>query len=214
MNQYQIAVIIGSLRKNSVNRKLAAAVVRLAPEDFCFWQVSIGSLPLFNQDDEAYPSETVQRFRAEIQKAHALLFVTPEYNRSIPGVLKNALDQGSRPLGQNVWAGKPAGILGVSSGVLGTALAQQHLRNILSYLDVPTLTQPEVYMQAKEGLFDEQGNIGQGSLQFLQNWMNRYVAWVKKLIPVPSGGKDSLFTPTLIQQKTSDDRMKTSTSNN
>jgi chromate reductase len=214
MKQYQIAVIIGSLRQNSVNRKLAGAVVRLAPDDFCFWQVSIGNLPLFNQDDESHPSEAVQRFRAEIQKAHALLFVTPEYNRSIPGVLKNALDQGSRPFGQNVWAGKPAGILGVSSGVLGTALAQQHLRNILSYLDVPTLTQPEVYVQAKEGLFDEKGNIGPGSQQFLQNWMNRYVDWVKKLVPVSSVGKESIFKPALIQENRPDKPLKTTTSKN
>jgi len=110
-----------------------------------------------------------------------LLFVTPEYNRSIPGVLKNALDHASRPYGKNAWAGKPAGVLGISPGAAGTALAQQHLRNILAYLDVPTLGQPEAFVQNKDGLFDDAGNIGGGSREFLQGWMDRYVAWVKKL---------------------------------
>jgi len=109
-----------------------------------------------------------------------LLFVTPEYNRSMPGVLKNAIDHASRPYGQSVWKGKPAGVIGVSVGAIGTALAQQHLRNVLAYLDVPTLGQPEAFIQAKEGLFDEAGNIGAASRQFLQDWMNQYVAWVKR----------------------------------
>jgi chromate reductase len=104
---------------------------------------------------------------------------TPEYNRSILGVLKNAIDRASRPYGENAWAGKPAGVLGVSIGAIGTAVAQQHLRTVLAYLDVPTLGQPKAYIQAKDGLFDESGNIGEGSRQFLQDWMDRYVAWVK-----------------------------------
>ncbi len=106
------------------------------------------------------------------------MFVTPEYNRSIPGVLKNAIDHASRPYGESVWAGKPAGVLGISPGAAGTALAQQHLRNILAFLDVPTLGQPEGFIQAKEGLFTEDGGIGEGSRQFLQNWMDRFAAWV------------------------------------
>jgi chromate reductase len=185
MSQYEIAVVIGSLRKESTNRKLASAVVKLAPPDFTFHQVQIGDLPLYNQDDESDPVEPVKRFREEIKVATGLLFVTPEYNRSIPGVLKNALDQGSRPYGQNVWAGKPAGILGVSTGVIGTALAQQHLRNILVFLDMPTLGQPEAFIQLKDGLFDDMGEIGPGSRQFLQTWMNQYVAWVKKHAVIP-----------------------------
>jgi chromate reductase, NAD(P)H dehydrogenase (quinone) len=180
MSKYQIAVIIGSLRKDSLNRKLANAFVKLAPAEFSFTQLVIGDLPLYNQDDEANPAEPVRRMKVEIAAAQGLLFVTPEYNRSIPGVLKNAIDHGSRPRGQNVWSGKPAGILGVSTGAIGTALAQQHLRNILAYLDVPTLGQPEAFIQAKEGLFDPTGNIGAGSREFLQNWMDRYAAWVKK----------------------------------
>lgn len=109
-----------------------------------------------------------------------MLFVTPEYNRSIPGVLKNAIDHASRPYGQSAWAGKPAGVLGVSVGAIGTAMAQQHLRNILAYLDVPTLGQPEAFIQMKERLFDANGDIGADSRKFLQNWMDRYIAWVKK----------------------------------
>jgi chromate reductase len=185
VSQYKIAVIIGSLRKDSLNRKLANAIVKLAPSEFEFQQVKIGDLPLYNQDDEGNELESIRRFKNEIKSAQGLLFVSPEYNRSIPGVLKNALDHASRPYGQNVWIGKPAGILGVSNGAIGTAMAQQHLRNILAYLDVPTMGQPEAFIQAKDGLFDEAGDIGEGSKQFLQNWMSRYVAWIKNHTPVP-----------------------------
>jgi chromate reductase, NAD(P)H dehydrogenase (quinone) len=181
MNQYRIAVVVGSLRTDSFNRKLADAIVKLAPPEFSFMQVQIGDLPLYNQDDDAYPAEPVRRLKSEIKAAQGLLFITPEYNRSMPGALKNALDHASRPYGQNCWAGKPAGVLGVSVGPSGTAMAQQHLRNVLAYLDVPTLGQPEVFIQIKDGLFDESGNIGINSKEFLQNWMDRYVAWVEKL---------------------------------
>lgn len=180
MSQYQIAVVIGSLRKDSFNRKLAGAIVKLAPAEFTFKQVQIGDLPLYNQDDDTDPSEPVKRLKGEIAAAQGLLFLTPEYNRSIPGVLKNALDHASRPYGKNGWAGKPAGVLGVSVGAVGTAVAQQHLRTILAYLDVPTLGQPEAFIQAKEGLFDEAGNIGEASKKFMQGWMAQYIAWVKK----------------------------------
>lgn len=180
MNHYQIAVVVGSLRKDSFNRKLANAIVRLAPAEFSFMQLQLDDLPLYNQDDDENQASAVKRLKTEIAAAQGLLFVTPEYNRSIPGVLKNALDHASRPYGQNVWAGKPAGVLGASIGAIGTAMAQQHLRNVLAFLDVPLLSQPEAFIHAKEGLFDEAGNIGANSKQFLQNWMDRYVAWVKK----------------------------------
>lgn len=180
MIQYQVAIVVGSLRQESLNRKLASAIVRLAPSDFGFKQVNIGDLPLYNQDDEATPSESVRQFKSEISAADGVLFVTPEYNRSIPGALKNAIDIGSRPYGKSAWAGKPAAVIGVSPGATGTAMAQQHLRNILAHLDMPTLGQPELFLQAKEGLFDDAGNIGAGSKQFLQNWMDKYVDWVKK----------------------------------
>ena len=180
MNKYQIAVVVGSLRQDSFNRKLASAVAKLAPPEFTFKQVEIGDLPLYNQDDDANQAESVKRMKGEIVAAQGLLFVTPEYNRSIPGVLKNAIDHASRPYGQSAWAGKPAGVLGASPGATGTSMAQQHLRNILATLDMPTLGQPEAFIQAKDGLFDEAGNIGAGSKKFLQNWMDLYVAWVKK----------------------------------
>ena len=180
MSQYQIAVIVGSLRRESFNRKLANAIVKLAPPDFVFSQAQIGDLPLYNQDDDAHQHASVMRLKQEIKAAHGLLFVTPEYNRSIPGVLKNAMDHASRPYGQSAFAGKSAGVLGVSVGAVGTALAQQHLRNVLAYLDVPTLGQPEAFIQAKDGLFDAAGDIGTASKQFLQSWMDHYVAWVKR----------------------------------
>ncbi len=179
MSQYQIAVIVGSLRRDSFNRKLASAMARLAPSDFSFKQVEIGDLPLYNQDDDANPAASVKRLKADILAAQGLLFVTAEYNRSIPGVLKNAIDHASRPYGQSAWAGKPAGVLGVSVGATGTCMAQQHLRNILAYLDVQTLGQPEGFIHAKDGLFDEAGNLGEGSKKFLQGWMDQYVAWIK-----------------------------------
>jgi len=180
MSPYQIAVVVGSLRQDSFNRMLANAIVKLAPPEFSFQQLAIGDLPLYNQDDDANPAASVKRLKAEITAAQGLLFVTPEYNRSIPGVLKNAIDHASRPYGQSAWQGKPAGVLGVSPGASGTAMAQQHLRNILVSLDMPTLSQPEAFIQARDDLFDAAGNIGAGCKKPLQNWMGLYVAWVKK----------------------------------
>jgi chromate reductase len=179
MNKYQIAVVVGSLRKDSFNKKLANAMMKLAPPEFTFKQLQIGDLPLYNQDDDAHQVEPVKRLRSEILSAQGVLFVTPEYNRSIPGVLKNAIDHASRPYGKSAWAGKPAGLLGISPGTPGTSMAQQHLRNILAAMDMPTLGQPEAFIQMKDGLFDEAGNIGVGSKKFLQDWMDAYVAWVK-----------------------------------
>jgi chromate reductase len=175
-----IAVIVGSLRQESLNRKLADALALLAPSDFTFTQVQISDLPLYNQDDDVLQAAPVQRMKAQIQAADGLLFVTPEYNRSIPGALKNAIDHASRPYGQGVWGGKPAGVLGVSVGAIGTAMAQQHLRNILAYLNVPTMGQPEAFIHAKEGFFEADGRISSASLGFMQSWMDHYVAWVKK----------------------------------
>jgi len=181
MSQYQIAAIVGSLRRDSINRKLANALVKLGPADFSFKLLEIGDLPLYNQDDDANQAEPVVRLKSEVKGASGLIFVTPEYNRSVPGVLKNALDNASRPYGQSAWAGKPAGVLGASIGTIGSALAQQHLRNMLAYLDVPTMGQPEVFLQVKEGFFDEAGNLASpDTAKFLQGWMDRYVAWVKR----------------------------------
>lgn len=183
MGPYQIAVVVGSLRRDSLNRKLATAAAKLAPSEFSFKQLEIGDLPLYNQDDDASQAEPVKRLKGEIQAAHGVMFVTAEYNRSVPGVLKNAIDHASRPYGQSAWAGKPAGVLGVSVGVIGTALAQQHLRNVLAYLDMPTLGQPEMFLQATERLFDQDGNVGEASIKLLRGWMDRYTAWVKQHSP-------------------------------
>ena len=180
MTDYKIAVAVGSLRRDSMNRKLAYAVERLAPARFSFSHLSLGDLPLYNQDDDAKPADSVRRLKEVINASQGLLFVTAEYNRSMPGVLKNAIDHASRPYGQSAWTGKPAGILGASVGASGTCMAQQHLRNTLAYLDVPTLAQPEAFIQFKDGLFDASGNIGLGSREFLQSWVDRYAAWIAK----------------------------------
>lgn len=180
MAQHTIAVVVGSLRKDSFNKKLVKALEKLFPADFSFTELRIDDLPLYNQDDEGNPSAQVTRLKGQISAAQGVLFVTPEYNRSIPGVLKNAIDHASRPYGQSAWNGKPAGVMGASVGPIGTSMAQQHLRNILAYLNMPTLGQPEAFIHHKEGLYDEAGHIGEASLAFLQGWVDAYVAWVKK----------------------------------
>jgi chromate reductase len=181
MSEYRIAVVIGSLRRESYNRQLANAVKKLGPPDFSFYDLRIDDLPLYNQDDDSNQAEPVKRLKSEIASAHGLIFFTPEYNRSIPGVLKNAIDNASRPYGQSAWKGKPAGVIGASVGAPGTGMAQQDLRNILAYLDVPTLGQPEAFIQVSPGFFDGNGDIANsGTKEFLQGWMDQYTAWVKR----------------------------------
>lgn len=179
MTQYRIAVVIGSLRRDSFNRQLANGVLKLAPPELTFEELKIDDLPLYNQDDDDDQAESVKRLKENIAASQGLLFFTPEYNRSVPGVLKNALDHASRPYGRNAWAGKPAGVMGASIGSIGTAVAQQHLRNSLAYLDVPTMGQPEAFIQVTEGLFEKDGSIGPDSREFLEGWMNRYFGWVR-----------------------------------
>nr|WP_136523378.1 NAD(P)H-dependent oxidoreductase [Geomonas ferrireducens] len=181
MGQYQIGVIVGSLRRDSINRKLANALVKLGPAEFSFKFLEIGDLPLYNQDDDDKQAQSVVQLKSEVKGCSGLIFVTPEYNRSMPGVLKNALDNASRPYGTSAWTGKPVGILGASIGQIGSAMAQQHLRNTLAYLDAPTMGQPEVFIQVKDGFFDGDGNISSpDTVKFLQGWMDRYVQWVKR----------------------------------
>jgi chromate reductase len=183
MANLKIALIIGSLRRESINRSLAQAIVKLAPEGVSFTEINIGELPLYNQDDDAAPAAAVIKLKSEILAADGLIFFTPEYNRSIPGVLKNALDHASRPYGQSVWSGKPAGVLGASVGPNGTAMAQQHLRNILAYLDCPTLGQPEVFLTLGANSFDASGQLTDARTQALvKSWLDRYVAWVAKFV--------------------------------
>ncbi len=180
----KIAVVVGSLRAESFNRRLAEALIRLpeaAGHDFTF--ADIGSLPLYNQDDDDDQPEPTKALKALISGSDGVLFATPEYNRSVPGVLKNALDHASRPYGTSAWAGKPAGVIGVSPGKTGTALSQQHLRNVLAYLDMPTLGQPEAFMQWSDDLIAPDGTVGQGSAKFLSGWMEAFI----KLVEAHSG---------------------------
>ena len=183
MSQIKIAVLVGSLRKDSFNRRLARAVEKLAPVEFAFEHVQIEDLPLYSQDfDAAYPA-IATRLKKDIESADGLLFVTPEYNRSIPGALKNAIDLASRPWGTNSFAGKPAGVIGASIGSPGAAMAQQHLRNVLVYLDVPVLAQPEVFIHFKDDLIAEDGSIvSDGTRKFLQRFVDKYAAWVRRFV--------------------------------
>jgi len=179
-----VGVIVGSLSRQSINRRLADALIGLAPADFSMRILRIEDLPLYNYDDDAQPAESVKRFKREVTGSDAIVFVTPEYNRSIPGPLKNALDHASRPYGQSVWAGRPAGIIGASIGAPGTSMAQQHLRNILAYLDMPTLNQPEVYLQVQDGTFGPDGRLADAGVEeLLRSWMDRFAAWVKAHAP-------------------------------
>ena len=179
MSTLKIAVIVGSLRQDSFNQQLARALVRLLPADVQAQFIRIDDLPLYNQDDDSQQSASVLRLRDEIKAADGVLFFTPEYNRSMPGVLKNAIDHGSRPWGQSVWGGKPAAVLGVSPGAAGTSMAQQQLRNVLAFLDMPTLGQPEMFLQWKDGLVED-GEIGPTSKAFVQKFVDAYVAWVRR----------------------------------
>lgn len=180
----KVAVLVGSLRKDSYNRRLARAVEKLAPGELSFQHIEIGNLPLYDQDfDGDYPAPC-KALKQQIEAADALLFATPEYNRSVPGVLKNAIDIASRPWGTNSFAGKPGAMIGASIGATGSALAQQHLRNVLAYLDVPLLGQPEVFVQFKDdGPVNAQGEITVDSTrQFLQGFVDRYVQWVHTIL--------------------------------
>ena len=183
MSQINIAVIVGSLRKASFNKKLALTVEGMFSDRFDLRRVEIAELPLYNQDfDQDYPASG-KRFKQEVEAADALLFVTPEYNRSMPGVLKNAIDVGSRPPGSNSFAGKLAAVIGTSPGARGTALAQQHLRNVFVGLDVLAMAQPEVTVQFHEGLIDDEGGVNdERTLKFLQKFVDRYSAWLIKTL--------------------------------
>jgi chromate reductase len=181
MTTRKIAVVVGSIRKDSINRMLARAVIKLMPKEFECELLRIDDLPLYNQDLDATPPASLVRLKAEIAAANGLIFVTPEHNRSVPTALKNALDWASRPYGKNAWAGKPAGVMGAAGGAIGTAMAQQHLRNILSYLDVRMFGQPEVFIQFTPGLVDAESNVtNDGTRKFLLGFIERYVAFVER----------------------------------
>ncbi|WP_024868794.1 NADPH-dependent FMN reductase [Pseudoxanthomonas suwonensis] len=179
MDKPRVAVFVGSLRSGSFNRLLAKAVERLGEDRLDFDHVDIGRLPLYNQDfDGDYPEEG-RALKEQVRSADAVLFVTPEYNRSIPGVLKNAIDLASRPYGDSAFAGLPAAVLGASPGAIGTAMAQQHLRNVLAYLDMAVLAQPEMFIQFKDGLVDADGKVTvQDTREFLEDFVDRFVEWI------------------------------------
>jgi chromate reductase len=181
MAQYKVGVLIGSLAKASINRKLAKALMKLAPGSLTLSEIPIGELPLYSYDYDADFPPAAKAFKAAIAGSDALLFVTPEYNRSIPGALKNAIDWASRPYGQNVITGRPTAIIGTSPGAIGTALGQRHLRDVLSYCDAPMMLQPEAYLQFKEGLIDEAGEVTvDGTKQFLTKFMGAFEAFIGK----------------------------------
>lgn len=175
----QIGIIVGSLRAESLNRRLAEDVVALLGDRVDPVWIAIDDLPLYNQDTENEPGASVVRLRQELANCVGVIFASPEYNRSIPGVLKNALDHASRPRGRNALAGKPVGILGVSLGPVGTAMAQQHLRAVLHCLDAPAMGQPDVFLRAGEPAFDGQGCLSPDLRKFLEGWSAKFLAWVK-----------------------------------
>lgn len=176
-----IAVIIGSLRQESFNRKLALALDKLEHPKFHFSHLKIDDIPFFNQDLEEDLPHPVLRLKNEIATADAILFVTPEYNRSIPGVLKNIIDWGSRPAGQNVWSQKPMTCIGTSPGAIGTAVAQSHLRSIMVSIDAIFFGQPEVYLVYKDSLIDEDLNITEPSTKnFLEGFLDTFASKVEQ----------------------------------
>ena len=179
---HDVAVFVGSLRRDSLNLKLARALAKLGKTRFSFNFAELGDLPIYNQDMEADLPASVVRMKKEIAKADAVLFVTPEHNRSIPSVLKNAIDWGTRPWGQNSWAGKPGSIIGTSPGNVGTAAGQAHLRSVMTILDVILLGQPEVYFVSKPGLIDDKDDItDDATREFLQGYLTRFEAWIDQV---------------------------------
>lgn len=181
MKQKKIAVLVGSLRKESFNRKMAKNLMALAPEGLKLEIVEIGGLPLYNQDFDDDPPIAWSEFREQLMGFDGFLFVTPEYNRSIPGVLKNAIDVGSRPYGKSVWDGKPGAVISVSPGAVGGFGANHHLRQSLVFLNVPAMQQPEAYIGGAAKLFDQNGNIANESTrEFVQKFINAFAEWVKR----------------------------------
>jgi chromate reductase len=175
-----VAVLVGSLRRESFNRKVAQALTTLAPASLKLTIAEIGQLPFFNEDEEASPPATWTAFRHHIKAADAVLFVTPEYNRSVPGVLKNAIDVASRPSGKNNWDGKPAAVVSVSPGAIGGFGANNHLRQSLAMLNAPEMPAPEMYIGRVESLMNADGELDDKTRQFLQKFAQAFAAWIEK----------------------------------
>lgn len=197
MATHQIGYFVGSLSAHSINRTLSQALIKLAPETLAFREVPIKDLPLYNYDFDAdYPAEG-RALKEAIESVDGLLFVSPEYNRSIPGALKNAIDWGSRPWGTNSFARKPTGIIGASPGAIGTAVMQSNMRSVLSFLDAPQLNSPEAYISFKPDVFAADGTVNDASTaDFLRHYMEEYAAFVQRVLDVSAEGHigDAGFT--------------------
>ncbi len=184
MATYKVGYIIGSLAKASINRKLAKALIRLSPGDIEFVEIPIRDLPLYSYDYDADFPESAKAFKKAMEPCHGVLFVTPEYNRSLPGALKNAIDWASRPSGKNSFARKPSAVIGTSPGKIGTAVAQQQLRSILSFCNSPQMNSPEAYIQFAKGLIDDEGNVSDDSTrEFLTKFMREFHAFLAMVVP-------------------------------
>ena len=179
MQTYRVGILIGSLRKQSFNRKMATALIGLAPEALKLEIIEIGQLPHCNADDEQSPPQTIVDFKTRIQSMDGVLFVTPEYNRGVPGFLKNAIDVASRPYGQSAWAGKPTGIVSVSPGALGAFGANHQLRQSFVFLDMPAMQQPEAYIGNAASLFNDKGElVGDSTTAFVTKYLRSFATWV------------------------------------
>ena len=180
---YNVAVLVGSIRKDSITRKLVQAMAAIAPPGLKLEIVEIGQLPHFNPDFEAAPPAEVTAFKKQIEAADAVLFATPEYNRSVPGVLKNAIDTGSRPYGKSSWNGKPAAIVSVSPGAISGFGANHHLRQALVFLNMPALAQPEAYIGNAAALLDDKGNFAKPETRgFLAGFLKAFETWIGRFV--------------------------------
>ncbi len=180
MKNYKVAVFVGSLRKESYNLKLAKVLVDLAPKSLTLEFINIGELPFYNEDIEATPPASWKKLREQISAADAVLFLTPEYNRSVPAALKNAIDVGSRPYGKNAWNGKPGAVISVSIGNISGFGANHHLRQSLVFVNVPTMAQPEAYIGGAADLFDAKGNlINESTKGFMEKFMAAFEKWIQ-----------------------------------
>ena len=184
MASYRVGYIVGSLAKASINRKLAKALVRLSPGDNEFIEIPIRDLPLYSYDYDADFPEVAKAFKKALEPCQGVLFVTPEYNRGLPGALKNAIDWASRPSGKNSFAHKPSAVIGTSPGKIGTAVAQQQLRSILSFCNSPQMNSPEAYIQFTKDLIDDEGNVSDDSTRaFLAKFMGEFHAFLAMVVP-------------------------------
>lgn len=188
MTEYRIGYFVGSLASNSINRILAKALIRLAPEGLEFTEIPIGDLPLYSQDYDADYPAAGRALKEAVEASDGILFVSPEYNRSIPGALKNAIDWGSRPWGTNSFARKPTGIIGASPGGIGTAVMQSSMRSVLSFLDAPQLNAPEAYITFKPDAYTEDGEVtDESTREFLRHYMGEYGAFVQRVLASAPG---------------------------